>query len=65
MKQKNLENTSKDNENLMTRNELIEFLKERIANYSENEETLLYSGFNSGSLASIDDFERISWDSPY
>jgi hypothetical protein len=65
MKQKNLDNAVKDNEKLMTRSEIIEYLKGKITNYNENEEALLYSGFNSGSLASINDFERIAFDSPF
>ena len=61
MKQKNLDNTIKNNENLMTRKELIEYLEKRIHDYNENEENVLYSG----SLASLSDFERIAFDSPY
>jgi hypothetical protein len=65
MRQKSLANSIKNSKRLMTRNEIIEYLKGKITNYNENEETIIYLGFNSGSLASIHDFEWIAFDSPF
>jgi len=66
MKQKSLDNSVKDNEKLMTREEIIEYLKKRrIEIYGEDDDELYPWGSYSGSFAKPSDFIRIAWDSPY
>jgi len=65
MTPKNLDNSLEDNRKLMTRSEIIDYLKAKISNYNENEEDLSSLGPYSGSLASVHDFEWIAFDSHF
>ena len=65
MNQKSFDTSINDSKKLMTRNEIIDYLKSKITNYNENKEVLSSSGYYSGSLASVHDFEWIAFDSHF
>jgi hypothetical protein len=54
-----------NNFTLLTRAEIIEFLKSRRILESGSDENASEHLCNSGTVASVHDFERKGWDSPY